>query len=115
MAQAAPQDSWYELVDGDALLQGDTLDECPVLLPPPADALEGKPPSVSAAIEEYDVVVVTHSCDLVNDHVNTVLVCPIFSLTEIEEQNPDFKPAKMKDRLRRGWNPGYHMLAASQL
>jgi hypothetical protein len=107
--------SWYEIVGGDDLLQGDCLERCLVMLPPEPGVLQSKATTVPVVVEEYDVVVVSHSCDLLQEKLNAVLVCPIFSLDEIAAVMPAMKHARMKERMRQGHNPGYHMLAACAL
>jgi hypothetical protein len=97
---------WYEIVEGDSLLQGDFINQCPIVLPPSTIEL-GK---VRAEVIEYDVVIMSQSCDLEQKKLELVLVCPIWSLTEFEKKNPSFKIGKMKESLRRGYLPGYHLL-----
>lgn len=119
---SADDGTWYEVVEGEDLLQGDSLDHCLILLPPSADDLkaalapqegaEGDSPTVKGTIVEYDVIVVTHSCDLLQDSINSVLVSPLLTLEEIAEDKPQFAHKKMKEHMRQGHNPGYHMLAA---
>ncbi len=52
----------------------------------------------------------SQSCDLVQNKLELVLVCPIWSLSEFENKNPSYKGPKMKESLRRGYLPGYHLL-----
>lgn len=117
---AADSGTWYEVVEGQDLLQGDSLDHCPVLLPPGADELKAALASqegagaqvVAGTVVEYDVIVVSHSCDLLQDTINSVLVSPLLTLEEIAEAKPQFAHKKMKEHMRQGHNPGYHMFAA---
>jgi hypothetical protein len=97
---------WYEIVEGDRLLQGDFIKQCQIILPPNTIEL-GK---VHAEVIEYDVVIMSQSCDLEQKKLELVLVCPIWSLSEFEIKNPNFKSGKMKESLRRGYLPGYHLL-----
>ncbi len=59
---------------------------------------------------EYDVIVMSQSGDLVEKKLESVLVCPIWKLNEFENKNPSYKSPKMKESLRRGYLPGYHLL-----
>ena len=79
---------WYEKVSPDTrLLQGDLINDCPLVgwqdsevdLQGSFDAesLSGMVAAVSA-----DVVVMTQSCDLEQNKVNNVLLCPHASLSE---------------------------------
>jgi len=96
---------WYEIVEGKELLQGDILNSCPLIIPPlTIERIE------EVDVIEYDVIVMSQSCDLVQKKLELVLVCPIWTLSEFENKNPTFKSPKMKESLRRGYLPGYHLL-----
>src|SRR6266487_4075993 len=104
---------WYEIAEGAEVLQGDFLDRCPILIPP-ADfrvTPQGKgPEEVRVKVQTYDVVVMSQSCDLQTKKLDLVLVCPHCALEEFVEAAPSFRSASMKEDLRRGNVPGYHML-----
>jgi len=109
---------WYEHVEGQDLLQGDFLDRCPILIPPknfhvPLDTSEVS--EINVGIKTYDVVIMSQSCDLVENKLELVLVCPHWSLEELGEAESFFKSEKAKEDLRRGNMPGYHMLAECNL
>lgn len=97
---------WYEIVDGsEVLLQGDFIKECPVVIP--SSEISDK---VEIRIFNYNVVVVSQSCDLTLKKLDLVLVCPVWSLTEFGEQNSYYQRKDGKEALRRGYLPGYHLL-----
>ena len=83
---------------------------CPVLepqldiqVPPDAESyIEGK-------VREYDVIVVTQSCDLEKGKIETVLVCPVISIDKFDQSKDN------KEKIRRGFMPGYHMLNSCAL
>jgi len=102
---------WYELVSGEEVWQGDVINSCPIVVPSHAIEL-GK---VSAEVIEYDVVVMSQSCDLVQKKLNLVLVCPFYHLSEFENRSDFFKSKKGKEALRRGDAPGYHLLNKCEL
>lgn len=58
---------WYEIVDSDEdLLQGDFIKECPIVIPPSEISSELKiPDGTEMRIINYDVVIMSQSCDLV--------------------------------------------------
>jgi hypothetical protein len=98
---------WYGLAKADEpLLQGDFVNSCPIVVPLAA-IQSGRVP---AEVIEYDVVVMSQSCDLEQKNLDLVLVCPIWLLSEFEGRNPNYKSKKMKESLRRGYLPGYHLL-----
>lgn len=102
---------WYELVEGSSLLQGDFLDKCPIIAPHGLYApSSGEAQEVETITTEYDVVVMSQSCDIEHGKLDLVLVCPLWQLEEMTKQNPDLKSPKMKEKLRMGYFPGYHLL-----
>jgi len=101
---------WYEKVKGEEILQGDIIVSCPLVLPP--IKIEKENP-INVDIIEYDVIVMSQSCDLVQKKLELVLVCPIWPLSEYEDKNPRFKDLKIKESLRRGYLPGLHLLNKS--
>lgn len=97
---------WYEIVGGsEPILQGDFVNSCPIVIP----ILAMEPDKqVSADVVEYNVVIMSQSCDLTHKKLDLVLVCPIWPLSETESNH--FKSGKGKEELRRGNVPGYHLL-----
>ena len=98
---------WYGVVKEDApLLQGDFITSCPIVIP-----LE---PLISAQlpadVREYDVVILSQSCDLVQKKLEFVLLSPIWSLNELGERNAWFQGKEGKEALRKGNVQGYHLL-----
>lgn len=103
---------WYELVEGDdTLMQGDFIISCPVIV----SSTEIEIRKLRAGIEEYDVVVMSQSCDLAQKKLEQVLLCPFWSLEEFAEKNEFFKGRKGKEALRQGNVPGYHLLNQSEI
>ena len=102
---------WYEIVEAkEDLLQGDFIKECPVVIPP--SEISDK---VEVRVINYDVVVMSQSCDLVQGKIDLVLVCPVWRLTEFEERNPYYRSNEGKEALRRGYLPGYHLLSKCEI
>lgn len=98
---------WYEIVGGEeSLLQGDFINSCPVVIP--SGAIDSA--KVSAEVIEYDVVIMSQSCDLEQRKIVLVLVCPVWPLSKFEEKNSFFESRKGKEALRQGNVPGYHLL-----
>jgi hypothetical protein len=98
---------WYDIVEGnDDLMQGDFISTCPVMVPYSSIA-EGR---ISAEIVEYDVIILSQSCDLAHGKVDLVLVSPLWAISELEHKSDFFKSRKGKESLREGNLPGYHLL-----
>jgi len=100
---------WYDVVNGDEdILQGDFIQECPVIIPPSEISDETK--VYETHVINYDVVIMSQSCDLVQRKIDLVLVCPIWPLSEFEKKSEFFKSKRGKETLREGNVPGYHLL-----
>lgn len=98
---------WYTLVSEEkGLEQGDFVLNCPIM-EPVHDINEGK---MKTTYIEYNVVVMSQSCDLTNKKVELVLVCPFWDMKTIEKYNPWFQSNKNKEKLRKGYQPNYHLL-----
>ena len=103
-------ESWWQSITGESLAQGDLLPDC--CLPVFVDPTPGE------AEQEIDVVsqrliVVTQSCDLENRKVDFVALCPIHTLNEFAERNPQYQTSKNWDNVRRGQVHALHMIAST--
>ncbi len=104
---------WYQKIDDtQGLQQGDFIYGCQIVHPSSEPIKENQ--TISAEIAEYDVVVMSQSCDLVAEKINLVLVCPFSTLTELGEAYSSYKSKDMKNKLREGQVVGYHLLNESQ-
>lgn len=119
---------WYrEVTSADAITQGDILEDLPVLtfrdeVAEGADLEEMKLGLQNAAgVQSVRAVIMTQACDIEQDHVRYVQLCPAFTLAEFKDnwkrgleardQNPTEKAwKKTSDEIRTGraWN--YTML-----
>ncbi len=97
---------WYALVDNlGEVRQGDLVRSCHVIVPT-ADIHIG--PGQKGEAREYDIVVMSQSCDIEQNKIELVLVCPFYPLSDAE--HPLLKSDGGKDKLREGNLPGYHLL-----
>lgn len=90
---------WYGLADDDTLQQGDLLFDCPF------DELETEEEGFETA---YDVVVLSHSCDLAHNKMPMIQVCPFWDLETLAKDIEFFRGKRGREELRRGGLPGYH-------
>ena len=106
---------WYDVTKGEeSLLQGDFIDDCPIVSPSqPTEIIEKGDAKVD--VSKYNVVIMSQSCDLVEKKLDIVLVCPVFPLEEVEKVENFFKGKDGKEALRRGNVPGYHLLNVCDL
>ena len=100
---------WYEISSGEVLSQGDFFDNCPVVIPS-TDAPMDNGQDVIASVVEYDVVVMSQSCDLKYKKVDLVLVCPFWTFTAFRRKNTFYNSTKGKMAFKEGYAPGYHLL-----
>lgn len=106
---------WYEAVDcKEPVQQGDFLLSCPIYIPSSSSAI-AEAEAIPVEIVEYDVIVMSQSCDLLQKKVDLVLVCPIWALNELEQRNEFIKSNRGKEALRQGNMPGYHLLNKSEI
>lgn len=100
---------WIQ-TSGAQLAQGDFLPGCHVPAFGEDFGIEGR--EVEVAIKEIDLIVVTQSCDLENGKMALVALCPIHTLDTFEQTNPKFKSKGRWETVRKGQQPGLHLLAS---
>jgi len=104
---------WYSKVSAsDPLQQGDFIFSCPILHPKTNEYVADQ--TIETDVTEYDVIVMSQSCDLIANKIELVLVCPFYPLTELEQLYPDYKSVRMKNKLLEGYIVGYHLLNESK-
>lgn len=102
---------WYAIASGPGLVQGDILYRCPVLVPAseiPEDSVADEYLLLGEVLT-YDVIVMSQSCDLEQEKLDLVLVCPHWDIREFTAQNDYLKSKRGKEDLKRGNIPGYHL------
>jgi hypothetical protein len=110
MAEKYP---WYEVVEGEELEQGDILRSCPVILPiaNPTPLVAGS--IIAADVSTFDVVVMTQSCDLTNDKVQDIILCPHWGLRQASQMDASLANKGTQKAILKGHHYRYAMLAAS--
>lgn len=102
---------FWTQVEGEDLAQGDFLPGCHV----PRFGEDFGVHAVEASeieVGEVDLIIVTQSCDLENNKVSLVALCPIHTLAAFQERNPAFGNKKAWEGVRKGQQPGLHMLGS---
>lgn len=99
------------------ILQGDLFDRCPVVIPTDktVDEIEAREDVLDAYIDNYDVAVMSQSCDLQFEKIDLVLVCPVWTYQGMAEKYDHFRKSENKTDLQRGNLPGYHLLRECEL
>jgi hypothetical protein len=103
--------AWYcEISSSNVIEQGDMIPDCPIILPP-EELLLDEVQKVDAKL--IDSIVMSQSCDLENNKIQIVLVCPYFSLKTFVDNLPYSSHKQIRktiDNLKKGFLPGYHLL-----
>ena len=100
---------FWAQVSEPTLRQGDLLPNCLVLIRGPDSPTEAG--SWEAVAMEYDLVVLTQSCDLEQRKVRLVATCPIYPFSEFEAVNPAFAQGALERGPERPVE-GLHLLAS---
>ena len=97
-----------------AIEQGDILFDCPYY-----DVLsDGINEEIQTKVVEYNVVIVTQSCDIVNNKVDKIFVAPWTYISEVISKRSEFlkRPMSTKEKkslfkhLANGVMPSHHIL-----
>ena len=89
------------------LAQGDFLSDCRVPIFFGSGAEIEEIPTL-----EYDLIILTQSCDLENQKVALVACCPIFPIADFERFNTDFQKRGRWEEVRKGRVEGLHLLGS---
>jgi hypothetical protein len=109
---------WYAtLQNSGEIRQGDFIPNCPIIQPPNNFNLKKGQILIDQelVIKTLDTVVLSQSCDLENDKIEIVLVCPFYSIDYFLEGLPQSdRVGKGRERilraLKQGNLPPYHLL-----
>lgn len=104
---------WYSKIEkSNQIEQGDFIPDCPIVIPPSSFNLDDEP---EIEIKLINSIILSQSCDLVNNKIDIVLVCPYYDLKTFIDNLPEEQQSKKNikkhiDNLRKGHLPGYHLL-----
>jgi hypothetical protein len=105
--------SWWTIVSGSGLAQGDLLEDCLVPIfsaPAPVSDTSDSTQDAEADLASMRLLVVTQSCDLEHGKANFVALCPTHTIDEFEAGNPSY--SKNWENVRTGRVAGQHLLAS---
>lgn len=103
--------AWWVSTNGRQLAQGDLLPNCHVpWFVSTAQNQDGSPLDVEVKYQR--LIIVTQSCDLENNKVDFVALCPIHTLSEFCITNPHYEQSKNWESVRLGKQHSLHMLAS---
>jgi hypothetical protein len=105
---------WYDDVPANSFIeQGDIVENCNILVPNEQHyqaILENKENKVPIDIIEINAIVLSQSCDIQNSKIDSIIVCPIWSLKKFIEKGDRFRSSDAREELRQGKFPEYHLL-----
>jgi hypothetical protein len=107
-------DPFWKQITGTELAQGDLLPQCLVPQFEPEYGSDDAHAVQEVLTGDANLIIVTQSCDLVNDKVVLAALCPIHTLEDFEKTNPRFKQKGQWETVRRGRVEGLHMLASPE-
>lgn len=108
--QVTSPESFWITATGESLAQGDYLLKCPVpVFPDDYGQTDG---NSAVGVRNVDLIVVTQSCDLENNKVNLVAMCPIWTITELETIDAKYGKPDRLEEIRKGKIEGLHMLSS---
>ncbi|HNF28579.1 MAG TPA: hypothetical protein PKV80_29205, partial [Leptospiraceae bacterium] len=108
---------WYTKIEYlDHITQGDIIPDC--MIPELGEGvyeniLKGKEGELNFNIDESNVIIMSQACDIENNKISSLIVCPVWSLKEFVIRNSHFKSSDAKESLRQGKEPAYHLLNES--
>ena len=99
---------WGEIIEP-TLRQGDLLPRClvPIFGQDIATAV-----TQEIVMDEFDLIVVTQSCDLEQRKVRLVAACPLYLVPQFEAVNPAFAKRGRWNEVLKGRVEGLHLLAS---
>jgi len=65
-------------------------------------------------VDQYNLIVLTQSCDLANNKARLVALSPIYAKSDFEQVNTQLQQKGQWERVRQGRVEGLHLLASPQ-
>jgi hypothetical protein len=106
---------FWDQVTGSALRQGHYLPKC--LVPrfsPDFDGASVTQETQEVEVYEFDLIVLTQSCDLENSKARFVAMSPLYAISEFKTLNPAYANKGKCNEVRKGRIEGLHLLASPE-
>jgi hypothetical protein len=105
---------WYDDVPADSSIeQGDIIEQCNILVPNEQHyqaISEDRENETPLDIKQINGIVLSQSCDIANKKIDSIIICPIWSLKKFIEKGGHFASSQAREDLRQGKYPEYHLL-----
>lgn len=101
---------WYLSVQGEGIEQGDFLFNFDIFVPL---TWVGDAGQINAELKTFDLVVMTQTCDIEQGKVESLLLCPwwdLWAFVDAATAKGENFGGDVRESLRRGNLPGYHLL-----
>lgn len=96
-------------MEGESLAQGDLLREIEIITPVASTRADEVPSKAST----LDVIILTQTCDIEHGKAESLLLCPwwdMWQFVEAAKAKGENWGSKIRDDLKKGNLPGYHLL-----
>ena len=106
---------WYrELYNSAELTQGDIIFDCKIPIPNLSvyDAIQNNYEESLEPIEvkSANLIILSQACDIENGKIDSIVLCPVWKLSDLMETNDYYKKKDGRESLRQGKEPSYHLL-----
>ncbi|MDR0306981.1 MAG: hypothetical protein LBI42_09130 [Chitinispirillales bacterium] len=105
------QYDWYADIPANmSLEQGDIIEKCNIIEQNYDAILNGDESEMN--VITIDAIVLSQSCDIENDKIDSIILCPILSLRNLPFIDPvkEKEARRQREALRQGTNIAYHLL-----
>ena len=114
-----PNYPWYLklLQQNNSIEQGDFIYECPIVIPPNNLSVFNTEDSFEISIQTFDVVVISQSCDIEQNNLEVILVCPYYTFDHFCQNlnyNNTSKKKSAFNEIKNGRRFSFHMLNKSE-
>jgi hypothetical protein len=103
---------WYEILNKgvEDIQQGDIIINCEIYETVHRKPDNAKESPIKTITNFYDVVVMSQSCDIYQNKIDLILVCPLFTYSYLKDKDNTLSSLKKLDEVKKGERPNYHLL-----
>ena len=110
-----PPYPWYQIVEGTDFTQGDIIRDCPIPVPTPDEGFlaavkEDGELDTHWGLKTASLIVLTQACDIEYSRVESIVLCPVWTMDLVAERHQQFSSAGGKEQMRKGQVHYFHLL-----